>query len=166
MVLDFSRAPAWQGVAESARSRRPVNPRPAPSSRKRDSRVGGVTARLTGFVPDFLRPRRGGHSQKDQTMNHITSGHVRAFQAVRSPLYDNITLASCLINGEPAVAIVMVDDAGKNTFAVMPLFVSITAGMKLVFPGENRATDGGGGGPTNPREAFVVNKTMTQPRPA
>jgi hypothetical protein len=99
-------------------------------------------------------------------MNHITPGHVRAFQAVRSPLYDNITLSSCLINGEPAVAIVMVDDAGENTFAVMPLFVSITPGMKLVFPGEDRTSHGGGGGPKNPREAFVVNKTMTQPRPA
>jgi hypothetical protein len=57
--------PAWQGVAESARSRRPVNPRPAPSSRKRDSRVVGMTARLIGFGPGFLRPRRGGHSQKE-----------------------------------------------------------------------------------------------------
>jgi hypothetical protein len=99
-------------------------------------------------------------------MNHITSGHVRAFQAVRSPLYDNITLASCLINGEPGVAIVMVDAAGEDALAVMPLFVAITAGMKLAFPGEDRTSNGGGGGPKNPREAFVVNKTMTQPSPA
>jgi hypothetical protein len=98
-------------------------------------------------------------------MNHITPGHVRAFQAVRSPLYDNLTLASCFINGEPGVAIVMVDDSGEDTLAVMPLFVAITAGMKLVFPGENR-TSTGGGGPKSPREAFAVNKTLTQPSPA
>ena len=31
----------------------------------------------------------------------ITPGHVRAFQAITSRLYDNITLWSCRINGEP-----------------------------------------------------------------
>ena len=58
-------------------------------------------------------------------MSNITSGHVRAFQAIRSQLYDNITLASCTINGDPGVAIVMVDDTGEGTLAVMPLFVAI-----------------------------------------
>jgi hypothetical protein len=37
---------------------------------------------------------------------------VRVFQAVRSQLYDNITLPSCSINGEPGVAIVTVDHCG------------------------------------------------------
>ena len=97
-------------------------------------------------------------------MTNITSGHVRAFQAVRSQLYDNITLASCTINREPGVAIVMMDDAGENKIAVMPLFVAITPGMELTFPGEDDS-DGGGGGPKNPREAFEANKTVTSPTP-
>jgi hypothetical protein len=97
-------------------------------------------------------------------MNHITPGHVCAFQAVRSPLYDNITLASCLINGDPGVAIVMVDDAGEGTIAVMPLFVAITANMQLAFPGEQES-DGGGGGPKHPREAFEASKAVTRPAP-
>ena len=67
-------------------------------------------------------------------MSYITPGHVRAFQMVRSQLYDNITLASCLVNGEPGVAIVMVDDAGEGKLAVMPLFVAITPKMELAFP--------------------------------
>jgi hypothetical protein len=97
-------------------------------------------------------------------MNFITPGHVRAFQALRSPLYDNITLASCLINGEPGVAIVMVDDAGEGKIAVMPLFVSITERMELTFPGE-RDSAGAGGGPKNPREAFKLNKSLTSSAP-
>ena len=44
----------------------------------------------------------------------ITPGHVRAYQAVTSRLYDNITLWSCCINGEPGVAIVMVDDTPRR----------------------------------------------------
>jgi hypothetical protein len=35
----------------------------------------------------------------------ITSGHVRAFQAVTTQLYGEVTLASCRINGKPGVAI-------------------------------------------------------------
>jgi hypothetical protein len=98
-------------------------------------------------------------------MNYITSGHVRAFQVVRSPVYDNITLASCRINGEPGVAIVMLDDTVEGTVAVMPLFVAITPKMELVFPGQRRSSAGGGGGPTDPREAFEANKAMTSPAP-
>jgi len=97
-------------------------------------------------------------------MNHITSGHVRAFQAVRSHLYDNITLASCFVNKEPGVAIVMLDEAGEGAIAVMPLFVAITPGMKLMFPGGRESSDGDGG-PKNPREAFEVNKAVTSPAP-
>lgn len=97
-------------------------------------------------------------------MSNITPGHVRVFQAVRSQLYDNITLASCTVNGEPGVAIVMVDDCGEGKVAVMPLFVAITPKMEILFSGEG-GSDGGGGGPKNPREGFEANKTMTQPMP-
>ena len=96
-------------------------------------------------------------------MSNITPGHVRVFQAVRSQLYDNITLTSCTINGEPGVAIVMVDEVGEGKIAVMPLFVAITPNMVLTFPGE---TDSDGGGPKNPRDAFETNKTtVTSPVP-
>lgn len=98
-------------------------------------------------------------------MSNITPGHVRVFQAVRSQLYDNITLASCTINGEPGVAIVMVDDCGEGKVAVMPLFVAITPKMKIDFPGEHESDGGGGGGPKDPREAFEANKGMTAPAP-
>jgi hypothetical protein len=46
--------------------------------------------------------------------NHITPGHVRVFQAIRSPFYDNITLSTCWINDEPGVAIVMMDEVGEG----------------------------------------------------
>ncbi len=97
-------------------------------------------------------------------MTNITSGHVRAFQIIRSQLYDNITLWSCTINDEPGVAIVMVDDVGEGKIAVMPLFVAITPSMELSFPGE-RESSGSSGGPKNPREVFRANKTVTAPAP-
>jgi hypothetical protein len=91
------------------------------------------------------------------TGNITPPGHVRIFQAIRSPIYDNITLTGRTINADPGAAIVMVDDAGQGKVAVMPLFVAITPGM--TFPGEG---DSDGGGPKNPREA---NKAMTGPSP-
>lgn len=97
-------------------------------------------------------------------MSNITPGHVRVFQAIRSQLYDNITLASCTINGEPGVAIIMIDEVGEGKIAVMPLFVAITAHMEITFPGEGGSSDGGGG-PKNPREAFIANKDVTSPSP-
>jgi hypothetical protein len=97
--------------------------------------------------------------------NNITSGHVRAFQMVRSPLYDNVTLASCTVNGEPGVAVIVVEDAGEGQIAVTPLFVAITPGMELAFDGRANSSHGGGGGPTDPREAFEMNKTATRPAP-
>ncbi len=98
-------------------------------------------------------------------MNHITPGHVRAFQAVRSQLYDNITLSSCLVNGEPGVAIVMIDQVGEDKIAIMPLFVAITESMQLAFPGARETDGSSGGGPNDPREAFEVNKGLTAPAP-
>lgn len=97
-------------------------------------------------------------------MTNITPGHVRAFQTIRSQLYDNITLWSCTINGDPGVAIVMVDDVGEGKLAVMPLFVAITSNMQLCFPGEREAS-GGSGGPKNPRDAFQTNKNLAIPVP-
>jgi hypothetical protein len=98
-------------------------------------------------------------------MTNITSGHVRAFQAVRSQLYDNITLTSCIINDEPGVAIVMIDEVGEGKIAVMPLFVAITPGMDLAFP-EMGDSDGEGGGPKTARQDFKAGKAMTSPTPA
>jgi hypothetical protein len=106
-------------------------------------------------------------------MSNITPGHVRVFQAVRSQLYDNITLTSCTINGEPGVAIVMVDEAGEGKVAVMPLFVAITPGMKLDFPGERGSDGGGGGGPkdekgarnTEAQRPTTAQQEVTRPAP-
>jgi hypothetical protein len=86
-------------------------------------------------------------------MSNITPGHVRVFQAVRSQLYDNITLTSCTINKEPGVAIIMVDEVGEGKVAVMPLFVAITPNMEIEFPGEQDSDGGGGGGPKDEKEA-------------
>jgi hypothetical protein len=80
--------------------------------------------------------RRTSRSQPQNVQSHITAGHVRAFQAVRSQLYDNITLTSCTIDGEGGVAIVMVDRINDAQMAVMPLFVAITSKMVIEFEGE------------------------------
>lgn len=101
-------------------------------------------------------------------MDYITPGHVQAFQMVRSPHYGNITMTSCRVNGEPGVAIIMMEHVGENKVAVMPLFVSITEGMDLELPGDRRRRwrrgGGDGGGPTRPDEAFKVNaETVTTP---
>ncbi len=100
-----------------------------------------------------------------QQHSAITPGHVRAYQAVISGMYDNITLWSCRINGEPGVAIVMVDQPTQSTLAVMPLFVAITPGMDIQFDGDSSGS-GGGGGPQNPKESFESNKhAVTTPNP-
>lgn len=99
-------------------------------------------------------------------MNTITTGHVQAFQFVRSPQYDNITLASCTINGEPGVAIIMLERIDDDRVGVMPLFVAITASMDVDFPDHGRYSGGGGGGPIDPREAFEANApSVTAPAP-
>ncbi len=98
----------------------------------------------------------------------ITPGHVRAFQAVTSRLYDNITLWSCRINGEEGVAIVMVDDAGENSLAVMPLFVAVTPGMEIAFDGAREIGGDGGGGPKRSatQEFAVAKEFIAGPRVA
>ncbi len=100
-------------------------------------------------------------------MDYITPGHVQAFQMVRSPHYGNITMSSCRVNGEPGVAIIMVEHVGENKVAVMPLFVSITDAMELELPGEGRRGRHGGGdgkASSRPDEAFKANaETVTVP---
>jgi hypothetical protein len=90
----------------------------------------------------------------------ITPGHVRAFQAVTTQLYGEVTLASCLINGRPGVAIVLVDNVGEGKVAVMPLFVAITEDMDIAFAGECGADGGESGGP---RRSFNTAKVITRP---
>ena len=90
----------------------------------------------------------------------ITPGHVRAFQAVTTQLYGEVTLASCRINGKQGVAIVLMEHVGEGKVAVMPLFVAITNDMDIVFEGESAGGDGGGGGP---RREFKTNKDATRP---
>ena len=91
-------------------------------------------------------------------MSNITPGHVHAFQAVRSPLYENITLLSCTVNGEPGVAIVMAEESGEGKVTVMPLFVAITPGMKIDFPDYREAGGDGDGGPSKPDTACGADK--------
>ena len=99
----------------------------------------------------------------------ITPGHVRAFQAVTSRLYDNITLWSCRINGEPGVAIVMVDQPTEHAIALMPLFVAVTPAMDITFEGAREiGEDGEGGGPqrSTEQEFAVVKEFIAGPRVA
>ncbi len=92
--------------------------------------------------------------------SNITPGHVRAFQAVTTQLYGEVTLWSCRINGEPGVAIVRAQDAGENKLAVMPLFVAITPKMDVTFEGEQGDGSDGGGGP---KREFREARDITQP---
>lgn len=101
-------------------------------------------------------------------MSFITPGHVRAYQMLTSTLYeDKLTLTSCWINGDPGVAIVLVDEIGENKVAIMPLFVAITPQMKLAFADEQEGTGGGEGGPrrVNPDtlRLFEANKAALNP---
>jgi hypothetical protein len=90
----------------------------------------------------------------------ITPGHVRAFQGVTTQLYGEVTLASCLINNQPGVALVLVEHVGEGKVAVMPLFVAITPDMEICFEGEFGGGSGEGGGP---RRGFNAAKDMTRP---
>lgn len=90
----------------------------------------------------------------------ITPGHVRAFQAVTTQLYGEVTLASCLIDGKPGVAIVLMDHAGEGKIAVMPLFVAITQDMQIVFEGQTGSGEDGEGG--GPRRGFKDAKETTR----
>jgi hypothetical protein len=95
---------------------------------------------------------------KETKMSNIQPGHVRAFQMVRSPLYENILLESCTINGEQGVAIIAAERASETHIAVMPLFVAITDSMEIDFPRIGGGGSDGGGGPKNPKEDFRASK--------
>jgi len=90
----------------------------------------------------------------------ITPGHVRAFQAVTTQMYGDVTLASCTIDGEPGVAIVLVEHVGEGKVGVMPLFVAITPKMRVVFEGEASGSESGGGPKRSTEQDFAVNRDM------
>lgn len=75
---------------------------------------------------------------------HITDRHRHAFDALASGKYNNFALFSCFVDGQPAVAIVTVNEGGPG-YLVQPLFVSVTEKMVVtdhdgVSPG---TTEGG-----------------------
>jgi hypothetical protein len=61
---------------------------------------------------------------------HITRTHRDAFKALTSGQYGNFALFSCFVDGEPAVAIVSVNEDGPG-YVVTPLYVSVTERMTL-----------------------------------
>ena len=61
---------------------------------------------------------------------NITSDHCAAFEALISGDYANFALFSCLVNGEPAAAIVAVNRDGDG-YEIRPLFVSLTPSITL-----------------------------------
>ena len=68
---------------------------------------------------------------------NITEEHRTAFGALTSGNYDIFALFSCLLNSQPATAIVAVtahqpdDKNGEFEFHIKPLFVSIVDGLVL-----------------------------------
>jgi hypothetical protein len=96
--------------------------------------------------------------------SNITPGHVRAFQAVTTQIYGDVTLWSCRINGEPGVAIVLVEPAGEDKVGVMPLFVAITPAMQVEFAGEHREGSSEEGGPSRDfRDAAAITRPALHP---
>jgi hypothetical protein len=61
---------------------------------------------------------------------NITQAHRKVFEALRDVSFDNFALFSCFVDGQPAAAIVAVNQDGGN-YAITPLFVSITNNMVL-----------------------------------
>jgi hypothetical protein len=101
------------------------------------------------------------------SVSNITPGHVRAFQAVTTQMYGEVTLASCRINGDPGVAIVLMEHVGEGKVAVMPLFVAITPNMDVAFEGEGSGSGGGGGPVRSTKQEFAINRDMmTSPEPS
>jgi hypothetical protein len=97
--------------------------------------------------------------------SNITPGHVRAFQALTTGSFGEITLSSCTINGDPGVAIIALQHVGEGKVAVCPLFVAITEGMKILFPEEERGGRGGGGGPKSPEKEVCGRAGNASPAP-
>ena len=63
---------------------------------------------------------------------NITKEHRDAFKALTSGDYANFALFSCFVNGEPASAIVAVNNPDGDEYQITPIFVSVTPGMKLI----------------------------------
>jgi len=63
-------------------------------------------------------------------MTNITAEHRAAFEAVASGDFENFSLFSCYVNGEPAAAIVAINRDGEE-YIIAPLFVALTPGMVL-----------------------------------
>lgn len=61
---------------------------------------------------------------------NITKAHRDTFEALQSGSFQNFALFSCFVDGQPAAAIVAVDNTGDE-YTVTPLFVSVTAAMNL-----------------------------------
>jgi hypothetical protein len=61
---------------------------------------------------------------------NIAPAHRDAFEALTSGQFSNLALFSCFVDGEPAAAIVAVHRDGES-YAITPLFVSVTPGMVL-----------------------------------
>jgi hypothetical protein len=71
-------------------------------------------------------------SSSNHTQTNITPAHREMFNAIISGDYNNFALFSCLVNGEPAAAIVAVNrDETSGDFLIEPIFVSITDSMIL-----------------------------------
>ena len=61
---------------------------------------------------------------------NITAAHCATFAALTSGDYANFALFSCFVNGEPAAAIVAINQDGDG-YAITPLFVSVTPSLTL-----------------------------------
>jgi hypothetical protein len=80
-------------------------------------------------------------------MTNITAQHQSAFEALTSGQVRNFALFSCFVNGAPGAAIVAVNQDGGD-YLIEPLFVSVTAGMRVT---DHDGCEPGGG----PSEASV-----------
>ncbi|MEM6898923.1 MAG: hypothetical protein AAF583_04035 [Pseudomonadota bacterium] len=64
---------------------------------------------------------------------NIRPEHVSAFEALTSGVFDNFALFSCLLDGEPAAAIVVITTPNEKceNYEIKLLFVSVTNAMVL-----------------------------------
>lgn len=70
---------------------------------------------------------------------NITPENKREFEALTSGEYGNFALYSCFVNGEPTVAIVVVDEKCGRKYTLTPLYVALTDGMVLTDHDGNEA---------------------------
>lgn len=82
--------------------------------------------------------RRAFNGSSFGSFTHITDGHKAVFMAMTAG-EPNFCLTSIYVNGQPGVAIVLVEAEAPGCIAVAPCFVSITKGMTLrMMDGEER----------------------------